>query len=84
MRDQKRDGYDAVQLGFLDKKREKAKTKEKAKERSKKARTESEKKHKRIYDERCASVFENDFQHTAFKQAVTSESGRRFIAVSQQ
>jgi hypothetical protein len=39
---------------------------------------------RRIIDERAAAVFPNDNQFAAFKEAVTTETGKRFIPVEQQ
>ncbi len=52
--------------------------------RARTARKHSERRNKRIFDKRCARVFDNENQFTAFREAVTTESGRRFIAVAKQ
>lgn len=38
----------------------------------------------RAYDDRCASVFPNETQAKAFREAVTTEAAKRFIPVNQQ
>jgi hypothetical protein len=38
----------------------------------------------RILDERCASVFPNDHQFHAFREAVTTRTARRFIPIERQ
>jgi hypothetical protein len=56
----------------------------KTRQNAARAKKNSEDKYPRILDEHCASVFANDFQFSAFKEAVTSEAGKRFIPINQQ
>lgn len=39
---------------------------------------------KRILDEKCAAIFANDHQFSAFKEAITTEAAQRFIPVNAQ
>lgn len=38
----------------------------------------------KVYDDRCAAVFPNDYQAQAFREAVTTEGAKKFIPVTQQ
>jgi hypothetical protein len=54
-----------------------------AAEKASKAAETSAAAYPRIFDETCVSLFANDDQFRAFRNAVTSDSGRRFIPIDQ-
>lgn len=63
--------------------RERADTTNKASTSAKQAAASSQK-YERIFDEKCAGVFPLDEHLRVFREAVTSDSGRKYIAVEQQ
>jgi hypothetical protein len=55
-----------------------------ASQRADKAAATSHAKHERVFDESCVSIFANDDQFRAFREAVTSANAKRFIPVDAQ
>ena len=58
--------------------------KQRAKNSERHVKDDPEKRFDRIFDERCATIFQNAYQLTAFREAVTTKAAREVIPVDQQ